>query len=298
MINKKLIYKFRRKLQIIALVLTSHRFMSKIYFKILLKYPLDLKEPKTLNEKLQWLKLNYCSENIKVVKCADKYEVRNYLKEIGEEKLLNELLFVWEDEKDIEWEKLPKSFVIKCNHGCGYNIICPDKSNFDINEAKRKIKCWMKEDFALFNAEPHYSKIHRKIICERFLEGEVINYNIYCFNGVPTFVSVAGGLGDGIGEHLTYYYADGSIAPFKNSGYPTHENILSNKFFEMIETAKRLSKDFPMVRVDLYDINGKIIFSELTFTPGGALIPFCPASADKELGEMLDISELMKKSKC
>jgi len=289
-----IIYRLRRKMQVAALKLTSKEFMSKRYFKMQLKYPLNLENPQTLNEKLQWLKLYHWENDTNAIKCADKYAVRDYLESIGEGELLNDLLFAWDSVDEIDWDKLPEKFVIKCNHGCAYNIICPDKSKLDIEATKKKLKRWMKEDFSCFNAEPHYSKIPRKIICEKFLEGELINYNIYCFNGVPTFLSVAGGLGDGVGEHLTYYNVDGTVAEFKNRNYPTYDNKLSPKLPEMIEIARRLSHNFPMVRVDLFDINGKIILSEMTFTPGGALIPFSSVEADRMLGHKLDISDCME----
>lgn len=291
--NRSIFYNLRRFGQIMAYKLTSPETVSRLYFKIVLGYKLNLSNPQTFNEKLQWLKLYYWPKCQKAIKCADKFGVREYIKSIGEERLLNDLLFVWNDVNEIKWEELPDRFVIKCNHGCGYNIICPNKTEFNIISAKKKISKWMNEDFSLYNAEPHYSKIERKIICEKFLDGEVINYNIYCLNGVPTFFSVAGGLGNGISEHLTYYNIDGTEAPYKNRSYLTHNNILSDQLPEMIATAKRLSAGFPFVRVDLFDINGKIVLSELTFTPGGALIPFSPMTTDKELGKMLDISSLI-----
>jgi hypothetical protein len=216
------------------------------------------------------------------------------MEKIGKAELLNELLYAWDSVDEIDWDKLPEKFVIKCNHGCAYNIICSDKSKLDIKETEKKLRRWMKEDFSKFNAEPHYSKIPRKMVCEKFLEGEVINYNIYCLNGEPTFFSLAGGLGDGVGEHLTYYNVDGTVANFKNRNYDTHENKLSTMLPEMVEIAREISSDFPMVRVDLFDINGKIILSELTFTPGGAVIPIEPVEWDKKLGEKLDISKLIE----
>ena len=126
------------------------------------------------------------------------------------------------------------------------------------------------------------------------MSGDVINYNIYVFNGRVVFFSVAGGLGDGVGEHLTYYYADGKIAPFKNKDYPVKEEKLTNLLPQMMEMAEYLAKGFPMVRVDLFDVGGKIILSELTFSPGGALIRFDSYDADKWLGEQLDISNEMR----
>lgn len=146
--------------------------------------------------------------------------------------------------------------------------------------------------FHSINSEPHYARIPRRIICEKFLEGDVINYNIYVFNGKAVFLSVAGGLGEGVDEHLTYYNPDGSVASFKNKMYLAKKDELSPLLPEMIKTAEYLAKGFPMVRVDLFDIEGKMILSEMTFTPGGALIPFDPLSADRMLGDKLDIGYL------
>ena len=292
--RNKTIYEMRRKMQLIAIKLTSPKFMSKVYFKIVLGYKLNLENPKTLNEKLQWLKLYHWGNDENAIKCADKYLVREYIKSVGKEELLNELLFVWDDARKIVWEDLPQKFVLKCNHGCGYNIICNDKSKMNKKEVIDTLDKWMHEDFSQFNAEPHYAKIPRRIICEKFLEGDVINYNIYVFNGKAIFFSVAGGLGEGTDEHLTYYNPDGNVANFKNKTYPAKKDELSPLLPEMIKTAEYLAKGFPMVRVDLFDINGRIILSEMTFTPGGALIPFEPLSADRELGDKLDISDLVK----
>lgn len=294
-IKRSIFYHIRRRGQVIAHDLTSPAFVSKIYFRHVLGYKLNLKEPKTFNEKLQWLKLNYWADQPKAVQCADKYAVRSYIEEVGKGHILNDILFAWDDASQICWEELPEQFVLKCNHGCGYNIICPDKSKLDEKQTKKLLNKWMHENFSKFNAEPHYARIPRKIICEKFLGGEVVNYNIYCFNGKAVFFSVAGGLGDGVGEHLTYYNADGTMADFKNKSYPAVQGQLSALLPEMIEMAEFLSKDFPMVRVDLFDVEGKIILSELTFTPGGGLIPFDPLDADRKLGDQLDISGIMKK---
>ena len=295
--EKKLLYKIRRKIQVMMYDITSPEFMSKLYFRIALKYNLNLKEPKSFNEKLQWLKLYEWPNSEIAIQCADKYMVREYLKKMDKNEILNELYFVWDNVEQINWKKLPNQFVLKCNHGCGYNIICKDKNLLDESETKQKLKKWMSEDFSKFNAEPHYSKIKRKIICEKYLEGEIINYNLYVINGKVLFLSVAGGLGDGIGEHLTYYYPDGKIANFKNRAYPTKNNKLTHLLPKMIETAEYLGKNLPMVRVDLFDIKGKIVFSEMTFTPGGALIPIEPTEMDFKLGRKLDITDEIEKFK-
>lgn len=287
-----LFYPARRKLQVLAYRFTSPETVSKLYFKHELGYKLNLQNPKTFNEKLQWLKLYYWPNNVKAIQCADKYLVRDYVKNMGKEDLLNDIYFVCNNADEIKWDTLPPKFVLKCNHGCGYNIICTDKAKINEKDVKNTLDKWMNEDFGEFNAEPHYDSIPKRIICEKYLEGNIINHNIYVINGKATFLSIAGGLGDGIGEHLTYYNTDGSLASFKNRNYPTKKQKLTDLLPEMINTAEYLAKGFPMVRVDLFDFDGKIILSELTFTPGGALIPFDSYNADLMLGERLDISSL------
>lgn len=291
------LYKVRRKTQQAMAHVLSKETISKIYYKINVKQKLNLDNPKAFTEKLQWLKLYYCPNEPKVIQCADKFRVREYIKDIGEEALLNDLIGDWESADDIPWGDLPNQFVLKCNHGCGYNIICPDKSKFDIEVAKNKLRKWMSEDYAAYDIEPHYGKIKRRIICEKYLGPNVVNYNIYCFNGKPIFFSLASGLGDGVDERLTYYYVNGEKAEFKNRAFETDDVQLSPLLPKMVECAERLSKGFPMVRVDLFDIEGKLILSELTFTPGGACIPIEPFSADLMLGEKLDISKEMKKKR-
>lgn len=291
MSEKSIFYRIRRRGQVIAYRITNPVFISKFYFKHELGYTLNLDKPTTFNEKLQWLKLFYWPQDKLAIQCADKYAVRSYIESIGRRELLNDLIGVWDDAKKINWEALPNQFALKCNHGCAYNLICSDKSKYNADKVIKQLDKWMNEDFGEYNAEPHYDKIPKRIVCEKFLEGDVINYNIYVFNGRVIFFSVAGGLGDGIGEHLTYYNADGSLAAFKNKNYPAKQEKLTDLLPEMRATAEYLARDFPMVRVDLFDVGGKIILSEMTFTPGGGLIPFDSYDADKWLGDQLDISK-------
>ena len=122
---------------------------------------LDLKNPRTFNEKLQWLKLYYYPQNDLAVKCADKYRVREYIKDKGYENTLVPLLGAWDNVEDIDWDSLPNKFVLKCNHGCAYNIVCNDKTEFDRIKAKKQLNTWLKEDFGAFNIEPHYSNIKK-----------------------------------------------------------------------------------------------------------------------------------------
>ena len=133
----------------------SPTYVSKVRFKRSFARELNLDNPKTFNEKLMWLKLNRYGDDPLVIQCADKYAVREYVEKCGLGHTLNDLLGVWEEAKDVEWSQLPEKFAIKCNHGCGYNIICKDKSRFDIEKAEKTLKRWLKEEHWKEYAELH-----------------------------------------------------------------------------------------------------------------------------------------------
>lgn len=285
------IYKTRRKIQVIAHKLFSNEFMSKLYFKIVLKEKLDLKNPRTFNEKLQWLKLYYYPQNDLAVKCADKYRVREYIKEKGYENTLVPLLGAWNNVEDIDWDSLPNKFVLKCNHGCAYNIVCNDKTEFDRIKAKKQLNTWLKEDFGAFNIEPHYSNIKKhKITCEEFLGDNLVDYKFFCFNGVPKFIYVSSDLIHDRQARIGFFNIDGSKINLKRDDYASIEKIELPSFYnEMLEMASNLCKDFPFVRVDFFVTDNKYYFAELTFTPSACMMPFNPKEIDLEWGNMLNI---------
>lgn len=285
------LYKIRRKIQVIAHKLFSNEFMSKLYFKIVLKEKLNLDNPKTFNEKLQWLKLYYYPNNDLVVKCADKYRVREYIKEKGYENILVPLIGVWESPDYIKWEELPNKFVIKCNHGCAYNLICDNKDEFDKIKAKNQLNTWLKEDFGAFNIELHYSKIkNHKITCEEFLSENLIDYKFFCFNGEPKFIYVSSDLIHDRQAKIGFFNLDGSKMELKRDDYANIEEIELPSFYnEMLEIASNLCKEFPFVRVDFFVTNDRYYFAELTFTPSACMMPFNPKEIDLELGNLLDI---------
>ena len=167
----------------------SPELTSRIYYRMKFKKKLELKNPKTFNEKLMYLKLNEYENNELIVKCADKYRVREYIKDCGLENILNDLIGVYDNVDEIDFEKLPNSFVLKCNNAAGFNLICEDKSKLDIKKAKKKLKKWMKTDYWKYVAEMQYKNIEKKIVCEKFLESKdgraIKDYKIYCFNGKP-----------------------------------------------------------------------------------------------------------------
>lgn len=290
-----MIYKFRRKCQYIAYSIIPAEVLSKLYCRIVIGYKPNLEEPKTLNEKLQWLKLNFYPFNSDVIMCADKYTVRSYVEAKGFGDFLNDLYNVWDDVNEINWEQLPEQFVMKCTHGCGYNIICDSKEILDSDEAKKKIRKWMNEDFGRFNVEPHYNKTKHRIICEKYLGEDIVDYKFFCLNGEVKFMYIAQGFGKGINERMTFFDENGNIAPFQRDDYKQNETaVLPDQFEEMKRMSKILSKYFPFVRVDWFEVEGRVYFGELTFTPGGCMMNFSPKEYDFKLGQLLEIHEYIK----
>lgn len=293
MFNKDAIYKIRRKLQVIAYDLTNPVVMSKIYFRIVLKQKLSLTNPKTFNEKIQYYKLYYCVKNRTIIESTDKYRVRKYLKKKGLMQYAIPLIGYWENPEDIVWEKLPKRFVLKCNHGCAYNIICQDKEKLDKIKTITQLKNWLKEDFGKYNAEPHYSKIKRGIVCEKYLgDGKsefLTDFKIHCFNGTPKFVLICSGRAQHSAEY-NYYDLDWNKLDYSTT--ESSEFPMPSSFDEMVRISNIIAKDFPFVRVDFYEIDGKPIIGELTFVPAGGLDETIPKSADYEIGQMLNLDEI------
>ena len=171
----------------------SPRLSAKILYIYRTKEIPHLKNPKKFNEKMTNLKLTY-KDNQLVSQCADKYGVREYVKSKGLEHILNELYLICNNPDEIDFDKLPDKFALKCTHGCGYNIICNDKSKLDIKETKTKLNKWLKEKYGLATQELHYLNIKPRIICEKYLCDEngklPLDYKIYCFNGVPKCILV------------------------------------------------------------------------------------------------------------
>lgn len=278
------------------LTIISPKMETKISFRISFKKKLNLKNPKDLNEKILWLKLNLYNNNETVTKCIDKFKIREYLKEKNLERLLPKLYGVYDTPEEIDWKNLPKSFVIKCNHGCGYNIIVADSSNFNKEEAIKNLNKWLKEDYWKKSAEIQYKYIKKKIIIEEYL-GEVKNYKFYCFNGEPKVLYVSSNevLNGKVIEkdkYIDYFDMNFRRIDCQLKEHPNNKKDKFEKprcFEEMKEISKELSKDFPFVRVDLYDVNGKVIIGELTFVPTGGYMHIKPKHLIDEWGRWLDL---------
>lgn len=292
------LYKARRQCQVIAHKIMPDETMCKFYSRILLKKKVDLKNPQTFNEKIQWLKLHDYPNNPLVIQGADKFRVRKYVEEKGLGNILVPLIGEWDDPDKINWDELPDKFVLKCNHGCAYNIVCSDKSTFDKEDAIKKMKKWMKEDFGAFNIETHYSKIVPHITCEEYLGECITDYKFFCFNGKPQYIYISSDLIHDRQAQIGFFYLDGKKMPLIRDDYaPMDIDQLPNFFEDMKRDAEVLCQDFPFVRVDFFIANNTYYFAELTFTPSGGMMPFNPTKYDFEWGKMLTLPNSMEKFK-
>ncbi len=264
-----------------------------IMYYAMTKKKLNLSAPQTFNEKLSWLKLNVFPGDSRVIQCADKVAVRDHISALGHGEILNTLYGTWDRAEDIDWDSLPEQFVLKCNHGCGYNIVCTDKRTLDRKAATAQLSKWLAEDFWKVTCEPHYRPIPRKILCERYLGADLLNYKFFCFHGEPKFFYVSQNVdGDFRKALLTCYTMDGEVADFwlaNHQKFPAPP-AAPKELPQMAELAGKLAGDHPFVRVDLFIVDGKIYFSELTFTPLSAMIPFAPEETDLKLGQYIDLS--------
>ena len=290
------LYKARRKCQVLAHKVVSNEAMSKLYYKIVLHKMLNLDNPQTFNEKIQWMKLYYYPKNPLIVNGSDKYAVREYIEKKGYGDKLVPLLGVWDKAEDIDWDMLPNCFVLKCNHGCAYNIVVSDKSKLNKAATIKQLNEWLKEDFGAFNIELHYSAIKRHLItCEEFLGENITDYKFFCFNGVPHCIYVSTDLIHDRQAQIGFFYLDGKKMPLHRDDYTDIPEVTFPPFYdEMKEAAEVLCKDFPFVRVDFFIANDTWYFAELTFTPGAGMMPFNPESFDLEWGNRIDISNLKR----
>ena len=271
----------------------EHKYQKdlQVWYKKMTQKDIDLSNPQTFNEKIQWLKL-YDSTPIKT-QLTDKYLVRDWIKEkIGSEYLIP-LLGVYDNFDEINFDELPNKFIIKCNHGSGYNIIVRNKNNLDKQDAKQKINKWMSENFA-FHAgyELHYFNIKPKIIIEKFIEEieqNLYDYRFLCFDGKVEQIWLD--INSGTQEHKRNIYDTHWNKLDVRVKWPEiEETILKpDNLTEMIKLAEILSKNFCMVRVDLFNVNNKIYFGEMTFTSMSGLGEFYPPNWDYTLGKMIKL---------
>ncbi len=261
---------------------------------------LDLDNPQTLAEKLQWLKLYNRKDEYTLM--ADKYAVRQIVADkIGEDKLIP-LLGVWDDPDEIDFDALPNEFVLKCNHNSGLGMcICRDKSALDVKAVKRGLKKGLKEDYYLRGREWPYKNVPRKIIAERYMTDApdkdcFTDYKFFCFDGRADCVMVC--VDRNIGKTRYYFFDEKwNLKPYNYFGLNAPEGFTLPKpdgIDEMFAIAAKLSEGLPFARIDLYNSCGKIYFGEITFYPDSGFDKDILPSADEVFGKMIDLSGVKK----
>lgn len=272
--------------------LSDSKYLSIIY-RILVNEKLNLKNPKSYTEKLQWLKI-YDHKRIYNT-MVDKYEVRNYIKKtIGEEYLIP-LIDVYDNVEDINWESLPKEFVLKATHTSGNVIICKDKNNLNKSETIKELNKWLKRDYYSYFREWPYKDLKPKIVCEKFLSeiGDVpVDYKIMCFSGEPEIIQVHRGRFE---EHtIEYYDKYWNKLDIYSEGYKKCDYISEKpkELHKLLMIARKLSANLPQSRIDLYLVNGNVYFSEITFFDGAGFDKFYPEEFNNYLGDLINIEEI------
>lgn len=253
----------------------------------------NLNEPKTYNEKLNWLKIH--DRNPLYTTLVDKYEVKKYVDEILGGGYTIPTLGVWNRFDDIDFNQLPNQFVLKCTHDSEGLVIVKDKSTLDIQKAKEKIEAALKQNFYYIGREWPYKNVEPRIIAEPYLEdhvdGELRDYKFFCFNGQPKLMFVAS---DRIKNATKFDYYDlefnhlNIVQKYPNAGAPLRKPIT---FEKMIEFSKVLSENFPHVRVDFYEVDGHLYFGELTFYHFSGFMPFKPSKWDEIMGSWLTLPQ-------
>lgn len=268
--------------------ISDKEYTKKLYFNAFGKYP-DLDNPKTFNEKIQWMKLNYKNKNI--TQLSDKYEVRQYIEEKGYGYLLNDLIAVYDFVDDINIDELPNKFVLKACHGSGWNLIVKNKDKIKWTPWKLVMKSWMKQNLYYYGREWNYKDIKPRIICEKFLEdnyGELRDYKIFCFNGEPKIIQVD--VGRFTNHCRNVYDCEWNMLPLK-LGYENYNGNVEKpiNLVKMLDIAKDLSKELIHVRVDFYEVKERLYFGELTFFHESGTSAFVPNKYDKIIGDYLEL---------
>lgn len=272
-------------------ILDDEEYISR-QFKYHFGYRPNLSNPRTFNEKIQWLKLH--DRDPKYTKLVDKYEVKKYIAEnIGKEYIIP-TLGVYDSFDEIDFEKLPRQFVLKCTHDSGSIALCKDKADFDQNMARKILESGMRRNFYWLGREWPYKNVNPRIIAEPFLEepdqDDFIDYKFLCTNGKVKMSFTCSNRFNKDGLCVNFYDREWRPMPFERH-YPRRKTEIEKpeKYEEMIEIAERLSSGIRFVRVDFYFIQGKIYVGEMTFYPGNGMEEFKPEEWDYRLGELIQL---------
>lgn len=289
---KKLFLYFLNKR--IFYLLPSKNFL-KIKFRLKLDYKLCLKNPETFNEKLQWLKLY--DKNPRYTNLVDKYQVRGIVEEMIGQEYLIPLLGVWKDFNEINFSQLPDKFVLKCTHDSGSVFICKDKYTLNYKDIKSRINKALRKNYYYLSREWPYKHIKPRIICEKYLMDELNDdlkdYKFMCFNGKVKCCFVCSNRSSSKGLKIDIYDIDWNKMNFERVGHLNSQEVIERptNYKKMIELSEKLSQNIPFIRVDFYEVNGKVYFGELTFFPGAGFEKFAPESYDYLLGSWIKLPQ-------
>lgn len=290
--NKKIINKIYIKILHLLTPCLSDSLYLKLLFKHKLGYKLNLKEPKSFNEKLQWLKLN--DIHSEYTQMVDKVEAKKYVASLIGDEYIIPTLGVWNSVEDVDWDKLPNQFVIKVSSDSGGVIVCKNKSNLDFNKAIKKLNSDFKKNYYNYNKEYPYRDIKPKIIAEQYMEdrktGELRDYKFFCFNGEPKILKVD--FNRFKSHRANYYDINKNLLMFGEATFPPDYNKeieFPDNYEKMVQLVRIIAKSIPFVRVDLYNVNGYIYFGEITFFPASGLGKFTSLEWDYKLGSMIQL---------
>lgn len=276
------------------------KLMLKLQYRIKLGRKLNLDNPIRFSEKIQWYKINY--RNPVMHQCVDKYKVREYVKAKGLESILVPLYAHYESIEQVEWDKLPNQFVIKTqNGGGGLNVVvCADRSKLNIPEINKKLQCKKKKsnyggrEWAYYWSDPGI--VVEKLLVNREDPAAGVNdYKIFCYSGTAKYIIVD--VDRYIGHKRNFYDRDwNNLNVISDCPASDREINRPENLEEMLRIAEELSKDFPFVRVDLYNVDGKVYFGELTFYPWSGYVQYAPDEADFWLGEGFNLEKYVEKT--
>ncbi len=279
----------RRKFQHYAEKYTDREFVEQLYKKANNGRLPDLENPTDFTEKLQWLKLYYRDPVIPI--CSDKVEAKQYITDMGYPELVIPNIAVYDSADEVDVDALPEEFILKASHGSGWNIICRDKKSIDWPRMEKVMATWLNENLYIYGREWNYKEQRPRLLVEELLDDKcVVDYKFMCFNGVVRAMQVNHEI-DGK-KYVDIYDDEWNLISDMGVGVAPHSGVALPKpqqFEEMKEIATKLSKPFPFVRVDLYNVHGKIYFGEMTFFPGSGFWTITPHSRNRQFGDWLEL---------
>lgn len=273
---------------------------DKLYIKIVFwgrtGYRLNLSNPKSFNEKLQWLKMYY--HRPEMIRMVDKYDAKEYISSVIGEEYIIPTIGVWDHFDEIDFDRLPDKFVLKCTHDSGGVVICKDKTTFEKSKARDKLERALRKKYYYHGREWPYKFVKPRIIAEKYIEfnetenenNGVIDYKLLCFNGEFKIAFTCTDRYKSDGLKVTFFNRNWEKQMFERHYPMDHKNIpWPTSFEKMIELAEKLSEGYPFLRVDFYEINNRPLFGELTFFPGNGFEEFSPIEWDFKLGEWIKL---------